>query len=328
LKRATTCYTGRLIFSLVKNDNTIREMNKFVLTIGISLVFAGITLGQRNAWQRQRYDAFAGLGGTTFMGDLGGGKETHWLMDLDMAATRPMMVVGGRYKLLEPVAVGASLSFGYLRGDDKWSQNQFRKQRNLSFRSPVIEFAAFGEYHIIKEKYGRRVSRRRGSFWSWQTIQAIPLNTYVFTGVALFWFNPQGQGPDGKWYNLHSIGTEGQYVIPTRKPYKRLQVAIPFGVGARYALNRKFSIGLEYGARITFTDYIDDVSRNYIDPNFFDDPVARYLANPGLPYEDGSPYIVGPNDRRGSSLYDDFYMFTVVTLSYKMRTGRGGLPKF
>ncbi|MDD4745961.1 MAG: hypothetical protein PHW19_01645 [Salinivirgaceae bacterium] len=304
-------------------------MNKIVLTFGIVILLGSMTFGQRNAWQRQRYDVFAGIGTTSFLGDLGGGKgESHWLKDFDIAATRPMMVVGGRYKVLEVLAVGASLSFGYVRGDDKWSDDYFRNQRNLNFRSPIIELATYGEFHIIKEKFGRRTSRRRTKFFSWSTIQSIPLNTYIFAGVGLFWFNPQGRDEDGKWHNLRPIGTEGQNVIPSRSPYKRLQVAIPFGLGARYALTRKFSIGLEYGARITFTDYIDDVSKNYIHPDFFTDPTERYLANPGLPYENGDPYTVGPNDRRGSSLYDDYYMFTVVTLSYKMRTGRGGLPKF
>lgn len=304
------------------------KMNKIILLIGITLISSTITFGQRNAWQRQRYDVFAGIGGTNFMGDLGGGKATHWLTDLDISATRPLIVVGGRYKILEPLAAGASLSFGYLRGDDKWSKNEFRNRRNLNFRSPIIEFSTYAEYHFLKEKFGRRAPRRRAKFFSWQTIKSLPINAYVFAGVGLFWFNPQGKAYDGKWYNLRSIGTEGQYVIPTRKPYKRVQFAIPFGVGARYAINRKFSIGLEYGGRFTFTDYIDDVSRNYVSTEFFTDPIAQYLVNPGLPDANGNPYSVGPNDKRGNSLDDDYYMFTVITLSYKMRTGRRGLPKF
>ncbi|HON17798.1 MAG TPA: hypothetical protein PK990_01360 [Salinivirgaceae bacterium] len=309
----------------------IIHRNLIVIAAGVLLLLnLGIdTFAQKGAWKRQRYDAFAGIGSTTFLGDLGGGKTTSWIGDIDLAATRPLIVVGGRYKVLEQAAVGVSMSYGYVRGDDKWSQNEFRKRRNLSFRSPLFEFATYGEFHIIKEKFGRRTSgKRRGSIFSWQTIQALPINLYVFGGVALFWFNPQGQGPDGKWYKLHSIGTEGQYIIPTREPYKRLQVGVPFGLGVRYPLNRKFSLGIEYGARLTFTDYIDDVSKNYIDPNLFDDPIARYLSNPGLPDASGNPYTVGPNDRRGNALNDDYYMFTVITLSYKMRTGRGGLPKF
>lgn len=304
-------------------------MNKLIVIVGVTLITVSTTFGQRRSWQRQRYDFFAGIGGTSFMGDLGGGKDTHWLTDLDISATRPLIVVGGRYKVLENVAVGGSLSMGMLRGDDKWSANPYRKQRNLNFRSPIIELSAYGEYHIIKEKFGRRPTRRgKKKFFSRHTIYAIPFNIYAFTGVGLFFFNPQGKAYDGNWYNLRAIGTEGQNVIPSRSPYSRFQIAIPFGVGARYPINRKISIGLEYGARFTFTDYIDDVSQNYISTDFFANPIEKYLVNPGLPYSNGDPYLVSPNDRRGNSFDDDHYMFTVITLSYKMRTGRGGLPKF
>jgi hypothetical protein len=47
-----------------------------------------------------------------------------------------------------------------------------------------------------------------------------------------------------------------------------VSVSHPFGFGLKYALNRQISVGLEYGARWTFCDYIDDVSTTYIDNNW------------------------------------------------------------
>lgn len=281
---------------------------------------------QRNAWKRQRYDVFAGSGITSFMGDLGGGKNTsgvRWLTDLDLAASRPLIAVGGRYKVLETLVVGAGIYFGYVRGDDKWSKDIFRLERNLNFRSPIIEFSPRVEYHVIPEKLGRKTRRKRRGASLWQTIQSFPLNTYVFAGVGLYWFNPQGRDADGNWHNLHRIGTEGQYVLDTRKPYKRVQLSIPFGVGVRYALDKRFSIGLEYGPRWTFTDYIDDVSMNYVSLDYFDDPVEQYLVNPHI-----NGMKLGPNDKRGNPTNNDYFMYTVISVSYKMRTTRKGLPKF
>lgn len=299
-------------------------MNKYILIIGIFLGICTSTHGQGNrAWKRQRYNAYAGLGMINFLGDLGGGKgDAHWLKDFNFAATRPLITIGFRYKTAEAVAVGAALSFGYYSGDDKNSKNPARKVRNLHFRSPLIELSVFGEYHIITEKFGRRASsRRRTKVFSWQAIQSIPLNTYVFGGVGVFWFNPQAKY-DGKWYNLQPMGTEGQNILPSRSPYSRLQISIPFGLGIRYSLDRRFSIGLEYGPRYTFTDYMDDVSTNYIDPAFIsDNPIVQYFADPS-----GKGY--GPNNKRGDALKHDYYMFTQITLSYKMRTSRSGLPKF
>ena len=47
--------------------------------------------------------------------------------------------------------------------------------------------------------------------------------------------------------------------------YSRFQIAIPFGVGIKYAIDQNWSIGIEYGLRKTFTDYIDDCSSVYFD---------------------------------------------------------------
>jgi hypothetical protein len=42
-------------------------------------------------------------------------------------------------------------------------------------------------------------------------------------------------------------------------------VAIPFGIGAKMNVSKKVGIGLEWGPRKTFTDYLDDVSGTYPD---------------------------------------------------------------
>jgi len=105
---------------------------------------------------------------------------------------------------------------------------------------------------------------------------------YGFIGVAGFLNNPEAQAPAtdlqgnslpeaGKWVKLRPLGTEGQYstLDPTDanygiKPYKVAQIAIPFGIGIRLKLNQVMDFSAEWGFRYTFTDYLDDVSRNYV----------------------------------------------------------------
>ena len=53
---------------------------------------------------------------------------------------------------------------------------------------------------------------------------------------------------------------------PDRKPYKLTQVNIPLGVGLKYYASERINLSAEVLYRKTFTDYIDDVSHNYIDP--------------------------------------------------------------
>jgi hypothetical protein len=61
---------------------------------------------------------------------------------------------------------------------------------------------------------------------------------------------------------------------PDNKPYSLTQYNIPMGFGIKYFVSDRFNISSECLYRKSFTDYIDDVSTNYIDPIYFD----KYLS--------------------------------------------------
>lgn len=302
--------------------------NSYILFLLIILL-PTFVFSQSRRWQRTRYELVGATGTTNFMGELGGSDKegSSYFRDFEISSSRPLIHAGMRYKILEPLAVKASLTYGWLHGDDAKTENIYRQDRNIHFRSPIIEFGTQVEYSIIKEKVGHRYNLRRGKKFS---LQALKVNTYIFAGISGFYFNPKAKDLDGNWVALQPLGTEGQGVIPTREKYKRFQMAVPLGFGFKYNLTRTIGIGLEYGARITFTDYIDDVSTTYVDPAIFgDDAVARYLADPSLK-EDGTITVngYGAGDQRGNPGEDDFYMFTLISINYKLNTGRNGLPKF
>ncbi len=102
------------------------------------------------------------------------------------------------------------------------------------------------------------------------------LRPYVFAGFGVYHFNPQGSLTDANgnvtWYDLKPLRTEGEGMAqyPNRKEYSLTQFNVPMGAGIKYFLSHKTTIGLEVSYRQTFTDYIDDVSTNYIDPKYFD----------------------------------------------------------
>ncbi|HPG74229.1 MAG TPA: hypothetical protein PLM49_08065, partial [Bacteroidales bacterium] len=199
-----------------------------------------------------------------------------------------------------------------------------RSERGLSFRSPIVELTANIEYSILNERYGHRYDLRRV-----KGKKNTP-NLYVFTGVSAFYFNPKAlwpeeNGGDGKWHALQPIGTEGQGRVPTREKYSRIAMAIPFGFGVNYMLDRNWGVGGEFGFRYTFTDYIDDVSTTYVDPALFDNPKEQYFHDP----TNGTFVGIVPNlQQRGDNHYNDFYMFLSVNASYKIRPRQPGLPKF
>ncbi|HOU98114.1 MAG TPA: DUF6089 family protein [Bacteroidales bacterium] len=296
-----------------------------VIILILCFITSNLTFSQSSSrWKRMRYEVFYGLGATNFLGELGGADRegTNFVRDLEFSMTRPLLNLGVRYRITETVATKTMLSYGWLRGDDKLTNEMFRHYRNLAFRSPIAEFSNQFEYSIIREKQGHRYNLRRV-----RGLKGFKTNTYFFVGVGVIYFNPKNKY-NGKWYALQPLGTEGQGLVPTRKKYSRISMCIPYGIGFKYGLNRRLNVGLEFGVRKTFSDYIDDVSTTYFDNQMIREAhgdVAAYLADPS----DGThPNWTAAYQQRGDAKDKDSYMFLILNFTYKLYTTRGGLPKF
>ncbi len=275
-------------------------------------------------WKRMRYEIYYGIGATNFLGELGGANRigTNFVRDLEFRMTRPVLSLGVRYRITETISNKTMLSYGWLKGDDKSTTEQFRANRNLNFKANIAEFSTQFEYSIIREKQGHRYNLRRV-----RGIKGFKTNTYFFLGIGGFFYNPKGKYVDGTWHSLQPLGTEGQGIVPTRKKYSRFSVCIPYGIGFKYGLNRRWNIGLEYGIRKTFTDYIDDVSTTYFDNQMvrdFSGDVSAYLADPSI-IKNGQSAAY---QQRGDAKDKDTYMFMVINLTVKLYTTRQGMPKF
>ena len=208
------------------------------------------------------------------------------------------------------------LTHSVLRFSDEFTPEYARNGRNLSFRSPIIELSEVVEFSILRERLGHRynIKRARGK-------RAMP-NLYICAGIGGFYFKPKAQYLDGKWYSLQPLGTEGQGIVSTRHKYSRIQMSIPFGVGLNCMITKSWGIGFDFGFRYTLTDYIDDVSITYVDPDIFEDPIARYFSNPD------SKYRVGAGEQRGDSKFNDAYMFLTIKATYKLFSVHRGRSKF
>lgn len=301
-------------------------MKKFVILLISALVTFSFTEVFSQAWKKQRAEYVFGIGATSFFGELGGANREGTsgiggFKDLDFQATRPTLHVGYSYNIIRQAAVKVGLTMGYISGNDKNTKEIFRNNRNLNFRSPLIELSGQFNYYFFTEIKGSRYRLKgvRGK---------INLNfaTYVFAGISGFYFNPQGKY-DGKWHNLKPLKTEGQGIIPTRDEYSLVQVAVPVGVGIKWKLNRTMTMGVEVGYRKTFTDYIDDVSLTYVDKNILPNQTSINLANPtnySLPANH-----TAAGQQRGDPRSTDSYVFSLITFTKKIKkTNKWGLPKF
>lgn len=295
--------------------------------LGIILILVAFFAVDATAqqWRRDRKEYVFGFGATNFLGDLGGANRigTNGFRDLDWPSTRPLVEFGYRYRTGKQHALKGNLFFGYIHGDDALTTEPLRNNRNLNFRSPVVELSAQWEFMLTRQREGHRYNLRGVRGW-----RNINVESYLFIGVGAMWFNPQGRDAGGSWHNLKPLSTEGQGMIDTRKNYHRFQPVIPFGIGFKYAISREWSIGLEYGVRKTFTDYMDDCSSTYYDNDAIraaKGDMAAYFADPSHG-EVATQTMSG--EQRGDPTDKDAYMFAQITFYYKIPRGGFAMPKF
>lgn len=296
-------------------------MKKFLILFIIIAFTSEIVNAQWNVhWRKMRNEVIFGVGATNFLGDLGGapGVGTHGVRDFNYESTRWLFNIGYRYKLAEEWAIRGSFFYGRLYGSDEFTENIHRNSRNLHFRSPIAEVMLDFQYSILRERYGHRYDLRR------VTGQRNMPNLYIFTGVSGIYFNPQAQDEDGNWIDLQPLGTEGQGRVPSRQKYSLYSFAIPVGMGFNYIIDRNMGIGLEFGVRYAFTDYIDDVSTSYVHPDLFEnDELAKYFHDRSEDWAGSGVY-----NQRGGNHRNDAYMFFTVNLTYKITPRMPSLPKF
>lgn len=148
------------------------------------------------------------------------------------------------------------------------------------------------------------------------------INPYLIGGVSIFHFSPETK-LDNRWIALAPLRTEGQGFAeyPHRIPYSLTQIAFPVGAGCSFDISPKFHIRLEGVHRILQTDYLDDVSTNYIDPYLFDkylDPsqasLARLLYNRHKELDPLAREDVG--GKRGNPKKNDAYFSINIKLGW------------
>jgi hypothetical protein len=139
---------------------------------------------------------------------------------------RPAGSVFLRQNVSEPVSVRYSLSGGWLAGSDQDPIDPFADRRNYAFDIFLVELSAVMEYHFFDYRSQKSL---------------IPWSPYLFGGVGLFTF----------FGNDEPTPTEN---------YSNVQPVIPFGIGLKHIIGKRFILGLEFGARKTFFDYLDNRS--------------------------------------------------------------------
>ncbi len=240
------------------------------------------------------------IGTTEYQGDLSKSQLT-------ISQTKPSFGILGRYYFGPRFDVAANINYGWIAGDDK-DYGGDRARRALNFRTNIFEVGVHGELNILP--YISNSKRYRFA-------------PYVFAGIALYHFNPTGVDPlTGKTVDLQPLTTEGE------APYSLWQMAIPYGIGVKYSLGHFWNLGFEIGQRKLFTDYLDDVSGNFVNATAYAKLSAegKVMADPGyynsIQYTKGLPDPVINSTKtlaRGNADKSDMYLFAGFTITKTLR---------
>lgn len=279
-------------------------MKKFLAAV----VFFTLAIFSENQLHAQQYaiqqegEFGIGLGAGHYFGDL---NTRARLNRPKLAATVFFRKNFGNY-----IALRIGASFAQLGYSDIYNtQNTYMQSRNLSFNTKVSELSLQGDFNFFRFLPGE---------------PGYNFTPYVTLGVGVFSYDPYAY-LNGEKIFLRPLGTEGQgsSLYPDRKPYSSMAISIPFGAGFKYALNERVNVGIEILYRFTNTDYLDDVSKTYVNPAVFPPNPDGSNSNAYLlsdrSYELGDP-IGLPGRQRGNSQQKDQFVTAMFHVTFNLQS--------
>lgn len=141
-----------------------------------------------------------------------------------------------RYDMSEKISIRANVMLGQLKAND--SDYEERGTRGFSFETNYTEIGGMVEYNLNgKPRYDEMgVFQKNNTF-------------YLLAGISALLLNPEAAG------------------LPADAPeraedYSTFAFAVPVGLGVKLPLSEDITLGVEVGARIAFSDYLDGISES------------------------------------------------------------------
>jgi opacity protein-like surface antigen len=287
----------------MKSIFKIKKM-KNILPVTLAILFSLFLSNKNNA----QYSEFGvGVGFSTYWGDLNGPSFGKNLTTQSGLALQ----LSGRKLFSRNLGARASFSFGNIKGNDANSTIDWQQIRNLSFKSSLVELAVMGEFYI----FGFDPEPGSSIF-----------SPYLTAGLAGFRFDPKTVYR-GSEFRLQPLGTEGQGMPGFGEKYSLYNVSIPFGGGAKIILSETMNIGFEVIVRRTFTDYLDDISTNYVNYDDLNAANGALAANLGNRMNEflgqTEPVQLPTGSQRGGASVKDYYFFSMLTFNFMLTDSRG-----
>ncbi|WP_266203228.1 type IX secretion system protein PorG [Pontibacter kalidii] len=232
---------------------TLKQALLICLLVQIGSVFFGLAASAQAPKPVTTSEIGIGIGGANYKGEI---SPNYRFLN-----NQPALTVFYRRDMSNAITLrGGFMGSHRLIDDNTFSDEAFDERplhafRQAELRLSLLELSGVMEYNFL-DYYDRSQSPR--------------LSPYLFVGIAGLLYNKK----------LHLNGNVD------REFDTDMTVAIPFGLGLKYALSTHWNLGLEFGARKTFTDKLD------------------YLHSPEYPEN-----LANPHD-------NDWYFYNGISISY------------
>lgn len=235
----------------------------------------------------------------------------------------------GRYQPHPALGIRLGVNYGMLYANDNFNEDKAKKAssieddayqryvRNLNVRTRIWEAQLLFEVNLRRFNLESNAASKH-------------FNPYIAVGVGGYNFRAKGQNLNEStgyrgWVDLDDLNLEGQGSPGGPPKYSRWQVNVPMGLGLRWDIGRQLGLGIEYMYRYCFTDYLDNVSGNYVDPNQFGNGIETRDANTSKMMYDKSWQIEksikhAPGEKRGNSSVKDGYSTISINFYYKIKS--------
>lgn len=245
--------------------------------------------------QAQDWMSEISVGAAAYNGDLT--QKTFYLKQL-----RPAVGVTLKYNTNSFFNLRAGLTYAKLTASDQDNKDPGLRSRNLDFTTDLFEFHAGGELNLMDPEL----------FYGYP---------YLFGGLGIFYFDPYTRDNNNQKQFLRPLGTEGQGLneYPGRKMYSKIQLCLPMGGGWKIRLKNNMEFCYEFGYRILFTDYLDDVSKTYPSLELLAQSRGDVAAQ--LSYRKQGIPFTEEGEARGNSKVKDLYFFNSIKLAIKLNQG-------
>lgn len=250
------------------------------------------------------------IGGSNYFGDLDFPNEINNLKNTDVS-----FGLFYRQEFTDRLSLRGNIAIVNINADDtKVIPNELdpatiiQINRNLNFQNTILEFSGLVEFKFLK---------------------AGGIDLFVVGGIGVFKHSPKALF-NGNLISLQELGTEGQGLPGFPAPYSLTQFSVPVGGGIYKNISDRFAIQIEVLGRVTFTDYLDDVSTQYVNQlelGDFGGPLTVELADPWIGPLAEKPSLDPTGSRvRGNPNLNDYFFTTTVSGIYKF--GAGGSSDF